>query len=133
MSGRNRTIVGALILLAILSGVVLVAFASSACPVETEVQPCPSAARNLVLVVGLASTAVGLLVMPFAFLGEVMSRRRIVYRGAWGRAARRGVLAGLIVAALAGLRLGEALNVPIALFVLILAGVIEWFFARNDL
>ena len=133
MSGRNRTIVGALILLAILSAVVLVAFASSACPVETEVQPCPSAARNLVLVVGLASTAVGLLVAPFAFLGEVVSRRRIVYRGAWGRAARRGVLAGLIVAALAGLRLGDALNVPIALFVLILAGVIEWFFARNDL
>ena len=133
MSGRNRTIVGALILLAILSAVVLVAFASSACPVETEVQPCPSAARNLVLVVGLTSTAVGLLVAPFAFLGEVVSRRRIVYRGAWGRAARRGVLAGLIVAALAGLRLGDALNVPIALFVLILAGVIEWFFARNDL
>ena len=133
MSGRNRTIVGALILLAILCGLVLVAFASSACPVETELQPCPSAARNLVLVVGLASTAVGLLVVPFAFLGEVMSRRRIVYRGAWGRAARRGVLAGLIVAALAGLRLGDALNVPIALFVFILAGVIEWFFARNDL
>lgn len=132
MSGRNRTTVGALILLAILSSIVLVAFASSACPVETDVQPCPSAARNLVLVIGLASAAVGLLVAPFAFLGEVMSRRRIVYRGAWGRAARRGVLAGLIVAALAGLRLGDALNVPIALFVLILAGVIEWFFARND-
>jgi hypothetical protein len=71
-------------------------------------------------------------VAPFAFMGEVLARRRIVYRGAWGRAARRGILAALLVATLAGLRLGGALNVPTALFVLILAGVIEWFFARND-
>ena len=61
-----------------------------------------------------------------------MARRRIVYRGAWSRAARRGVLAALIVAALAGLRLGGALSVPVALFVLLLAGVLEWFFVRND-
>lgn len=132
MSGRNRTIVGALILLGILAAVLLVAFASNTCPAETDAQPCPGAARNLVLGVGLASTAVGLLVAPFAFLGEVMARRRIVYRGAWGRAARRGTLAGLVVAAMAGLRLADALSVPIALFVLILAGVVEWFFARND-
>jgi hypothetical protein len=65
-------------------------------------------------------------------MGEVVARRRIVYRGAWGRAARRGILAGVVVVALAGLRLGGALNVPIGLFVLILAGVIEWFFVRND-
>jgi hypothetical protein len=132
MSGRNRTIVGALILLGILAAVLLVAFAGNTCPAETAAQPCPGAARNLVLGVGLASTAVGLLVAPFAFLGEVMARRRIVYRGAWGRAARRGTLAGLVVAAMAGLRLADALSVPIALFVLILAGVVEWFFARND-
>lgn len=132
MSGTNRTMVGALILLGILAAVLLVAFAAITCPVETDAQPCPGAARNLVLGVGLASTAVGLLVAPFAFLGEVMARRRIVYRGAWGRAGRRGALAGLMVAALAGLRLGGALSVPIALFVLILAGVVEWFFARND-
>ncbi|HJP70546.1 MAG TPA: hypothetical protein VJ975_02405 [Candidatus Limnocylindria bacterium] len=132
MSGRNRTIVAGLLLLAILSGVVLVAFAANTCPVETLVQPCPSAARNLALGVGLAATTVGLLVAPFAFLGEVMARRRIVYRGAWSRAARRGVLAGLVVAAFGGLRLGGALSVPVALFVLLLAGVLEWFFIRND-
>ncbi|MEO6294700.1 MAG: hypothetical protein ABIP01_02850 [Candidatus Limnocylindria bacterium] len=132
MSGTNRKIVGALILLGILAAVLLVTFAAMTCPVETDAQPCPGAARNLVLGVGLASTAVGLLVAPFAFLFEVMARRRIVYRGAWGRAGRRGALAGLMVAALAGLRLGGALSVPIALFVLILAGVVEWFFARND-
>lgn len=132
MSGTHRAIVGALILLGMLAAVLLVAFAAITCPVETDAQQCPGAARNLVLGVGLASTAVGLLVAPFAFLGEVMTRRRIVYRGAWGRAGRRGALAGLMAAALAGLRLGGALSVPIALFVLILAGVVEWFFARND-
>lgn len=132
MSGRNRTIVAALLLLAILAVVVLVAFAGNSCPVETVLQPCPVATRNLALGVGLAATAVGLLVTPFAFLGEVLARRRIVYRGAWNRATRRGVLAALIVAAFAGLRLGGALSVPVALFVLLLAGVLEWFFVRND-
>jgi len=132
MSATNRTRVGALILAGILAALLLVAFASNTCPAETNAQPCPGAARNLVIGVGLASTAVGLLVAPFAFLGEVMARRRIVYRGAWGRAGRRGTLAGLMVATLSGLRLGDALSVPIALFVLILAGVVEWFFARND-
>lgn len=132
MSGRNRMTVAALILLGILAVVVLVAFAANACPVETDGQPCPLAARNLVLGVGLASTAVGLLVAPFAFLGEVLAQRRIVYRGAWRRAGRRGVLAGLVVAALAGLRLAGALSVPVALFVVLLAAVAEWFFARSD-
>ena len=132
MSGRNRSIVAALLLLAILAVVLLVAFAANACPVETLLQPCPEAARNLALGVGLAATAAGLVVTPFAFLGEVMARRRIVYRGAWSRAARRGVLAGLIVAALGGLRLAGGLSVPVALFVLLLAGVLEWFFIRND-
>lgn len=132
MSGRHRTIVAALILLGILAAVVLVAFAAAACPTDTERQPCPAAARNLVLGIGLASASVAFLVTPFAFLGEVLARRRIVYRGAWGRAARRGVLAGLVVAALAGLRLGGALSVQVALFVLVLAGVTEWFFVRND-
>ena len=132
MSGRHRTRVAALILLGVLAAVLLVAFAGSACPVETDAQPCPDATRNLVIGIALASAAVGLLVAPFAFLAEVLARRRIVYRGAWARAGRRGALAGLIVAGLAGLRLGGALNVPTALFVLILAGVIEWYLARND-
>ena len=132
MSGRHRTRVAGLMLLGVLAAVLLVVFAGSACPVETDAQPCPDATRNLVIGIGLASAAVGLLVAPFAFLAEVLARRRIVYRGAWARAGRRGALVGLIVAGLAGLRLGGALNVPTALFVLILAGVIEWYLARND-
>ena len=132
MSGRNRTVVAALILLAILGAIVLVAFAGTACPVETDAQPCPDATRNVVIVIGLAATTAVLLVTPFAFLGEVVARRRIVYRGAWGRAARRGVLVGLVLATLAGLRLGGALSVPVAIFVVILAAVLEWFLARRD-
>ncbi len=132
MSGRHRTIVAGLLLLGTLTGLLLVAFASGACPVETELQPCPQAPRTLVVGVGLAATSAALLVTPFAFLGEVMARRRIVYRGAWNRAGRRGVLLGLVLAALAGLRLGGALNVPITIFVIVLAVVVEWFAARRD-
>ncbi len=133
MSGRHRTIVAGLFLGGILALALLVAFAGNACPVETERQPCPDATRNLVIGIGLAAVAVGLLVTPFAFLAEFVARRRIVYRGAWARAARRGLLAGLVVAILAGLRLGGALNVPTALFVMLLAGAAEWFAARTDI
>ena len=132
MSGSHRTRVAGLILLGILAAILLVVFAGSTCPVETDAQPCPDATRNVIIGIALASTAVALLVAPFAIMAEVLARRRIVYRGAWARAGRRGALAGLVVAALAGLRLGGALNVPTALFVLILAGVIEWYIARND-
>lgn len=132
MSGRNRTVVGALILSSVLAVVVLVAFAGNACPAETDGQPCPQAPRNVVIVVSLAATAAGLVVTPFAFLGEVMARRRIVYRGAWGRAARRGVLVALVVAILAGLRLAGVLSVPIAIFIITLGAVMEWFLARRD-
>ncbi len=132
MSGRHRLTVAALFLAGILAVVVLMAVAGRACPAETATQPCPDAARNRVVVVTLASVSTGLLVTPFAFLGEVITRRRIVYRGAWGRASRRGALTGLVVATLAGLRLGGALSVPIGIFVIILAGVVEWLFARRE-
>jgi len=132
VTGEHRLAVAALIATGILAAVLLVAVAGSVCAEQTEVQACADAARNRVVVVGLASLTAALLVTPFAFLGEIMSRRRIVYRGAWGRAARRGILVGLLIATVAGLRLGGALSAPIAIFVIILAGVIEWFFSRRD-
>jgi hypothetical protein len=131
VSGRHRLGAAALILLGTLAVIVLVSFAGRACPVETDAQPCPDAARNRVVVLGLASSAAALLVTPFAFLAEVVARRRIVYRGSWLRAARRGILVGLVVAALGGLRLGGALSVPIVIFVVILAGVAEWLAVRG--
>lgn len=81
MSGRHRTVVAALVLLGILAFVVLVVFAGNACPAETELQPCPDAERNLVIAIGLAALGTGLVVTPFAFMGELLARRRIVYRG----------------------------------------------------
>ena len=133
MSGSHRVVVLGLILSGVLAALLLVAFAANACPVETVAQPCPGAPRNVVIVIGLAAVTAGLLVAPFAFLGEVLARRRIVYRGAWGRAGRRGTLAARVVAAMAGLKLADALSVPVAIFVLVLAAVTEWFFTRNDL
>ena len=38
---------------------------------------------------------------------------------------------GAAVIALAGLRLGGALTVPVAIFVLLLAGAAEWFAVRR--
>jgi len=131
VTGEHRLAVAALIATGILAAVLLVAVAGSVCA-QTQVQACADVARNRVIVVSLASLTAALLVTPFAFLGEIMSRRRIVYRGAWGRAARRGILVGLLIATVAGLRLGGALSAPIAIFVMILAGVIEWFFSRRD-
>jgi len=131
VTGEHRLAVAALIATGILAAVLLVAVAGSVCA-QTQVQACADVARNRVIVVSLASLTAALLVTPFAFLGEIMTRRRIVYRGAWGRAARRGILVGLLIATVAGLRLGGALSAPIAIFVMILAGVIEWFFSRRD-
>jgi MFS family permease len=132
VSGRHRLIVAALLVIAVLAGGSLVAFASVACPVDTEASPCPEAGRNLVVGVTMAAIAAAALVAAFAFLGEVLARRRIVYRGAWRRAARRGALAGLVVATLAGLRLGGALSVPVGLFVLVVAGAVEWLAIQRD-
>jgi hypothetical protein len=131
VSGRHRIAAASLILFGILAVIVMVSFAGRACPVEIEAQPCPGAGRNRAVVLALASIAAALLVTPFAFLAEVVARRRIVYRGTWMRAARRGILVGLVVAALGGLRLGGALSVPIAIFVVILAGVMEWLAVRR--
>jgi len=133
VSGRHRLLAAGLILAGALVAAGLVGFASVACPVDTAAQPCPEAARNLAVAVFLASAATGLLVTGFAFLAELLARRRIVYRGAWRRAARRGALAGIVVAALAALRLGGTLSVPIALFVLVVAGAAEWIMIQRDL
>lgn len=132
MTPRTRLVVAGLLLLGVLGVLLTLGWANVACPAETPAQPCPDATRNLVIGIGLASVSAALLVTPFAFLGEVVARRRIVYRGAWWRAGRRGAIVGLVLAALAGLRLADALSVPVALFTILLGGVTEWFLARRD-
>ncbi len=131
MSRRTRLAVAALALLAVLVAGLVFAFASVACPTDTPDRPCPGAVSNRVLVIGFAALAVGLLVVPFALLSEFVIRGRMLYRGAWGRATRRGLLAGGAVAGLGGLRLGGALTVPVAIFVLLLVAAIEWLAIRR--
>jgi len=131
MSGRQRFEVLALVLVAVLGFVALVSFAGNACPGTGPAAACPEAGRNRAVVVILTAVSVAVLVTPFAFLGEFVLRRRIVYRGAWRRAARRGLLAGVVLAALAGLRLGGALTVSVGIFVVLLAGLAEWFAVRR--
>jgi hypothetical protein len=125
VTARSRTAVAACILLAILGVVVLIAFAGNACANDLPGRPCPSAGSNRIVVVALAAATAGVAVAPFAFLAEFAVRRRIIYRGAWGRATRRGILVAAVVAAIAGLRLGGALSVPAALFVISLAAALE--------
>lgn len=131
MTARSRTTVAACILLAILGVVVLIAFAGNACAGDLPGQPCPDAGSNRIVVVALAAATAGAAVAPFAFLAEFAVRRRIIYRGAWGRAMRRGFLVAAVVAAIAGLRLGGALSVPAALFVISLAAALEWVALRR--
>lgn len=131
MTSRSRIAIAALMLLAVLGAVVLVAFAGNACAGDLPGKPCPSSAANRVVVVALAAATAGAAVVPFALLAEFAVRRRIIYRGAWGRAIRRGALVAMVVAAIAGLRLGGALSMPVALFVVSLAAATEWISLRR--
>jgi hypothetical protein len=63
--------------------------------------------------IGLAA---GLTSAPLAWLVVFARHRRIAYQGDWLRAARRGAWLGLFVAVLIVLRLVDAFQLPIVLF-----------------
>ena len=67
----------------------------------------------------LIGLAVGLTLTPIMWLIVFARHRRIAYRGDWVRAARRGGWIGLIVAIFIVLRLQSALELPIALFIVV--------------
>jgi hypothetical protein len=73
----------------------------------------------------LIGLAVGLTATPVVWLVVFGRHQRIAYRGDWVRAARRGGWIGLVVAIFIVLRLQGALELPIALFILVLAAVAE--------
>ena len=132
MTRRDRVDACALLVAGSLTVVLVLVFASRSCPGPTDHDPCPSATLNRIVVVLLAAAGAVLLVAPFAFVAEFAARRRIVYHGAWGRATRRAVIVGGILAALAALRLGGALSAPLALFVLTAPIALEVYVTRKE-
>ena len=64
----------------------------------------------------LIGLAVGLTLTPIMWLIVFARHRRIAYQGDWARAARRGAWVGLFTAALVILRLVDAFQLPILLF-----------------
>ena len=133
MSVGHRVAIVLLIAAGTLTGVGLVLFATNACSGPTDIDPCASAAVNRGVVVALAAAAAGLIVTPFALLAEYATRRRIVYRGAWSRAARRGAVVAIVIAVLAGLRLGGALSAPLAAAVVFGPIALELYLSRTEL
>lgn len=73
----------------------------------------------------LIGVATGLATVPLFWLAVFGRHNRIAYRGDWVRAVRRGAWVALVVALFVGLRLVEAFQLPIALFVLTMVFVAE--------
>ena len=69
--------------------------------------------------------AVALTLMPILWLVTFARQRGITYRGDWTAAIRRGSWVGGIVAVFIVLRLQGALELPIALFIVVLVVVAE--------
>ena len=64
----------------------------------------------------LIGTAVGLTTAPLAWLVVFARHRRIAYQGDWARAGRLGAWVGLFATAIVVLRLVDAFQLPILLF-----------------
>lgn len=73
----------------------------------------------------LLGAAVALTLAPLLWLWSFVRAKRIAFRGAWWRAARRALLAGLVVALFVMMRGQGALSVPLALFVVAMAVLVE--------
>ena len=131
MTARDRVLVAALVLVGAASVVGVVALAATLCPGPSVDDPCPDAERNRAIVVVTAGLAVGAFVTAIAFAADYLTHNRIVYRGAWLRASRRGLLTALAVAAIAGLRLLDALNPFSAAVVVAVAVAVEWVAIRR--
>jgi hypothetical protein len=71
------------------------------------------------------AVAVGLTTVPLFWLVSFARGRRIAYRGAWGRAIRRGTWVGLIAGIFVVLRLLEIFQPQFALFIIAMVLVAE--------
>jgi hypothetical protein len=82
----------------------------------------PSAGPLGAALIGLAF---GLTAAPLFWLVTFSRHRRIAFRGDWFRALRRGAWVGLVIGIFVALRLQDALQLPIALFILTMVMVAE--------
>jgi len=73
----------------------------------------------------LIGLALGMTSVPLFWLAVYGRHRRIAYRGDWLRAARRGAWVGVVTAVLVALRIEGALQLPIALFIVVMVLVAE--------
>ncbi|HLA16870.1 MAG TPA: hypothetical protein VJZ72_08205 [Candidatus Limnocylindrales bacterium] len=73
----------------------------------------------------LMGLAVGLTAIPLFWLSAFARHGRIALRGDWTRAVRRGGWVGVVVVILVVLRLQDAFQWPIALFVVAMVVVAE--------
>jgi hypothetical protein len=74
---------------------------------------------------GLIGLAIGLTAAPLFWLAIFGRHRRVSYRGDWLRAGRRGFWVGIVSAVFVLLRLEGALQLPIALFIVVMVLVAE--------
>ncbi len=131
MNRRDKLLIAGLVGAGLVAMLGVFVAASQLCPGPTASDLCPDANRNRLIVIGLAGTAVVLLITPVAFVIDFAARRRIAYLGAWWRAVRRGALFGLVLATIAGLRLADALNPFSAVVVIGVALIAEWLAIRR--
>ena len=73
----------------------------------------------------LLGVAFALTSMPLFWLAAFGRNGRIAYRGDWVRALRRGAWVGLLVASLVVVRSQGAFSWPLALFLVVMVGLVE--------
>ena len=71
------------------------------------------------------AAAIGLTAAPLFWSGSFVLANRIAYRGSWWRAGRRAALCGLVVALFVLMRGQGVFSVPLALFVVAMAVLVE--------
>ncbi|MGH3075679.1 MAG: hypothetical protein ACRDQC_12155 [Gaiellales bacterium] len=80
------------------------------------------------LLLGIAFT---LSTWPLFWLVAFGRHGRIAYIGDWSKALRRGAIVGVVVSVLVVLRVEDAFSVPLALFIVVMALIIEVSLSRQ--
>jgi len=73
----------------------------------------------------LLGAAIAFTVAPLFWIGSFVRTNRIAYRGSWWRAGRRAALCGLVAALFVLMRGQDVFSVPLAIFVVAMAVLVE--------